>query len=408
MKTFNFQQTHIDTAINLFKQRQIALAKPKIAISWLQNLEEKLLIHLQTLGYCTLALPLKNNSQAFVFFASQFSTLEKDNPNYQLSYKTILKNPNLKTGILAALSLFPSPNLQTELVELYQQCPQLRQNLWQFWHEIGAEIPIALLHQAEADHHDSQLAFNAITYAADSPYINLDFFQNYYSKLLQKKSLSFQQVWQPAIWGGMLRGDPEALIALRLAIELTTDEKQLDKLLYLAAISGDINFITILRQYAQRQPQSGIYLISRYGRKEIIPDILNALSNIQTAKIAALAWEWLFGNELPSKPRLTLINDPSITSVDEIPDSTIAHQHWQQQSQSHDRWLLGNALTVANLIERCQQWSGVMGKDLQTQLAYMLKKPLGCGINHWQLHRIKYLKSYLKRAMHEKSNLVAS
>ena len=195
------QQPHIAAAANLYAQRQqsfIIGSLPSISIA---HIERRLMAHLQLLSQSRLSQKITQEIDLFILIAANQRSLASD---------YLRQFPGYHAAIFAALSLVMDDNQQ--LVELYQQQPALRAALWQFWHEYGIAVPSPLINQAESDS-NRQIRQAAIIYAADNPQCHLEFFQTYYRVLWEKNTAHVFSpvVYTAAIWGGLVRGDEDAL-----------------------------------------------------------------------------------------------------------------------------------------------------------------------------------------------------
>jgi hypothetical protein len=201
------------------------------------------------------------------------------------------------------------------------------------------------------------------------------------------------------LWGGLVRGDDAAVIALRRAIEREPNDMQRLDLLRLAALTGDAEYFPIFESLTQHVPQLAYHFLGLYGRPDGVEMILQGLSHPRTALHAELAWWWVSGQTLPKKPRLSVVGEESLDedledNVGFVPDALPAQQWWiKQKKDSALRYLQGQPLNRARIQATLKQYAGMISHDLIDLLAMQNQQALLIGTHTWHDARVRKLQA---------------
>lgn len=401
-------QTHWDSALVLYRQRDSWPWRPLGDAAPLLRLEQHLRLHLHVLARCpeTAAREPQETADCFVRLASLLSSPEQETRQeaYRQAGELLSAGGPLGLGASQALALFCPPPDDRALLDLYRSQPSLRPTLFGLWREQGFQVPAALHHQGELQDRDPELQQAALAYAADTPQVGPELFRAYYQPLLgtPRPGKTNPEALQAALWGGLVRGGRDLIPALLRAIELAAEQQQQLALLRLAALSGEEQFYPVLRQRMETDPQHGCRLLALYGRPRALEDLLNALERAPAMEAAAAAWLWLTGQRLGRKPRLSLVGGEDDDSSDEtMPDSAAAKAWLQQHRGSFEpasRLFQGQPMTPALLLQAADTLAGQGDADLLDLLAIHLGRPLGIRPCAWRSRRSQTLAALQKNA----------
>jgi hypothetical protein len=219
----------------------------------------------------------------------------------------------------------------------------------------------------------------------------MDIFRTHYLPLLSGKTQFDVGIVEVALWGGMVRSDPDAIRALSIALSNTTSTKDHAKLLRLAALSGAAEFFAPLLQAAESEPDTGYPLLVLFGQKSVMPELLKALENARSMEAAANAFTQLSDQILPRIPRLTVVGeeeeDETEDEASQIPDVKFARTWWDKHQASwkaEDRWLFGKPANTAHLAAMSKKYAGCFGSDVMALLALAQKAPLNIPSEIWR------------------------
>lgn len=396
-----YAQTHWDSALVLFRQRDAWPLRPLGDAAPLLRLEQQLRLHLHVLARCpeTSAREPQETAECFLWLASLLSSPELANRQsaYRQAGELLIAGGPLGLGAWQAMALFCPPTDDPAPVELYRSQPSLRPVLFGLWREQGFQVPAALYHQGELQDRNPELQQAALAYAADNPQVGPELFRAYYQPLLgtPRPVKNHPEALHAALWGGLVRGGRDLTPALLRAIELTSEPQQQLSLLRLAALSGDEQFYPVLRQRLATDPRHGCRLLALYGRPRVLEDLLDALDLGPAMEAAASAWMWLTGQRLGRKPRLSLVggDEDDVTGAT-MPDSTAAKAWLQQHRGSFadgSRLFQGQPMTPALLFQAADSLAGQGDADLLDLLAIHLGRPLGIRPNSWRTRRSETL-----------------
>ncbi len=392
--TITYTQTHWDSALVLFRQRSAWQRRELSDAAPLERLEKLLRLHFHVLSRCPQTAERKPQKapDTFVKLASLLSSSDvKIRHQAVRQAAEVLSAGGPKSeGAYAALALFAPPEDDRCLLELYQDHEKLRPLLFRLWRDQGFQVPPALYNRAELQGRDPALQLAALAYAADSPRAGLETFRAYYQPLLgAARPLDIgSAALCAALWGGMVRGDRELGRALRRAIELeATDAGQL-ALLRLAALSADVELYPVLRSLLNTNPQAACRFMALYGHPEALRDLAGALEKAASMEAAARAWQWSTGSGLARKPRLSLLDAKTETTMDETMPDSAAAKTWLQLNlegnPSEVRWFQGRRMSTGTLTEAAIQCAGQGDADIIDLLALHRGGPLGISPNTWR------------------------
>ena len=177
----------------------------------------------------------------------------------------------------------------------------LRPTLFRLFRKQMQSLPIAMVNAAAtAEGSADALKIEALRYAAANADIGLDIFRSHYAPLLTGKNQFDARIVEAAIWGGMLRCDPDATRAISIAITNTPSPKYRAQLLRLAALTGAAEYLPLLLNAAETEPNTGYPLLVLYGQKSVMPELLKALEAAHTMEQAAAAYTQLTDQLLPA------------------------------------------------------------------------------------------------------------
>lgn len=393
MKVTNFQ-THWDSALVLFRQRDAWPLQELGDAAPLERLEQALRLHFHVLARCPEVVELQPEKTAdcFVWLASQFSSpdFKVRQRGHRQAGEILVEGEGKGLGAYAALCLFSPPEDDHGTLDLYRNHEKLRPILFSLWREQGFQVPGALYNRAELQRRDPELQQAALAYAADNPKVSLELFRAYYQPLLgvARPVGVTSGVMCAALRGGLLRGDRDIPGALRRAIELEASSADQATLLRLGALCGDAKLYPVLRSRLKTQPQDGARLLALYARPEALVDLHAALDSAPAMNSAADAWYWMTGQRLARKPRLSLVGgEAQETTGATMPDSEAAHV-WLEQNRANfseeARLLWGCPMSIPLLQAAAQNFAGRGDADLLDLLAVHLQRPLGLTAGGWR------------------------
>ena len=424
----SYTEAHTTSAIDLYELRQSWLTETDIHANAFEGVEERLCA---SLYHCASSLQSvvpdnaetdtdrpedadtpepKTEAECFVFLASHLISTQAAtrNAGYDLAHQWLTQDAAKSAAAEASLSLYPQlnpiPPDNTPLLKLYEEQEALRPTVLRLIRKQMQALPIALINTAAtAETSTAALKGEALAYAAARPEIGPDIFRTHYQPLLTGKTQFDAAVIEAAIWGGMLRGDADATRAISAALTHISTAKERASLLRLAALSGAAEFLPLLLQACENDPDpdTGYYLLTLYGQKSVMPELLRAMENAHTIEAAATAFNQLSDHLLPRIPRLTVVGE---TADDEeaddedtpehIPDIKAARTWWdnnQANWKTDERWLAGRPTTVPHLQAFTQKYAGSLGRDVMARLALAQKAPLNIASDTWRARQYQLL-----------------
>jgi hypothetical protein len=274
----------------------------------------------------------------------------------------------------------------------------LRPTLFRLYRKQMQALPIAMVNTAAtAETSADTLKIEALRYAAVNADIGMDVFRTHYLPLLSGKAQFDARIVEAAIWGGMLRNDPDATRVISVAIAITPSPKYRTQLLRLAALTGAAEYLPLLLQAAESTPATGYPLLVLYGQKSVMPELLKALENARSMEAAASAFNQLTDQILPRVPRLTVVGEEEADDEEDaphIPDIKAARAWWDKHQtnwKADERWLFGKPATTAHLIALTKKHAGRFGQDITALLALSQKAPLNIPTEIWRARQQQLL-----------------
>ncbi|MDO8990759.1 MAG: hypothetical protein Q7U91_14135 [Sideroxyarcus sp.] len=401
----NYTATNTENASDLYELRQGWLDATDIHASAFESVEERLC---SSIYHCARALrmvkPENESSPAdkkkeptkepdcFIFLASHINSPQSATTaaGYDLAYQWLAQDAAKAAAAEAALSLYPEAD-NSKLLKLYDEQEALRPTLFRIYRKQMQALPIAMVNTAAtAESSADALKIEALRYAAVNADIGMDVFRTHYLPLLSGKAQFDARIVEAAIWGGMLRSDPDATRVISAAISLNPSPKYRIQLLRLAALSGASEYLPLLLQAAETDPATGYPLLVLFGHKSVMPELLKALENPRSMEQAAAAFSQLTDQLLPRIPRLTVVGEEETDEEDaapQIPDIKAARAWWDKHQagwKAEERWLFGKPANAVHLAAMSKKHAGSFGRDLMALLALAQKAPLNIPSEIWR------------------------
>jgi hypothetical protein len=408
MTQFPLEQRHGKQARELYSLRAQLLKRHLTGSRSLLELERRLSVHLDILS-CMNAeagAPDGDDTQRFLHIATALQT--EDEQSQQETCRQALEqlcDDNLdNTPLQDAFALYP-PAFEM-LQSLYQALPEARAAIFSLWRRQCVKLPPGLLNQAELQRENPRLQHEALAYAANHSACGLELFRTYYTPLLNSSAPTLDEtLLEPVLWGGLVRGDPDAPSALRRAVEQAVSNEVRAGLLRLMALNGAPEHLPILLESARQSNGVDTRTLALSGRAEVAELLLERLSQPRYAQAAHDDWIFLTGHPLPERPMLMRV-DPRGESAETpseaeqasglVPDSQVARLWWEHHRAAwgEQRWVMGQPGDSARLITLCRHFAGESAADLMDLLALQLKRPLGLSPRWgWQSLRLDHLKA---------------
>jgi hypothetical protein len=402
---------HAESATDLYNLWQGWLDATDIHASAFEGVEDRLR---SSLDHCACALrmdePVDESStqpkkeptkeaDCFVFLASHIGSPRPatSDAGYGLAYRWLAQDAGKSAAAEAALSLYP-PTDNTTLFTLYSEQESLRPALFRIFRKQIQAIPVAMVNTAAtAETSADALKIEALRYAAANADIGMDVFRTHYLPLLSGKTNFNTRIMEVAIWGGMLRSDPDASRAISVALSHTHSPQYRTQLLRLAALTGAAEYLPLLLNAAESDPDTGYPLLVLFGQKSVMPELLKALEIAHTMEQAAAAFSQLSDQMLPRVPRLTVVDEEEDDAEDDaqrIPDVRAARDWWdkhQAKWQAGERWLFGKPANAVHLTAMSKKHAGSFGRDLMALLALAQKAPLNIPTEIWRARQQQLL-----------------
>jgi hypothetical protein len=410
-----YTAAHTESATDLYGLRLSWLDETDIHASAYESVEERLCA---SLYHCANALSLDESAgeslqtenkkeptkeaDCFVFLASHVNSPKPaaSAAGYDLAYQWLMKDSGKATAAEAVFSLYPEAD-NSRLFKLYDEQEALRPTLFSIFRKQMLSLPIDMVNAAAvAESSPAALKLEALRYAAANTDFGMDIFRTHYLPLLSGITQFDAGIVDAAIWGGMVRSDPDAIHALSVALSNTTSTKDRAKLLRLAALSGVAEFLPQLVQAAESDPDTGYPLLVLFGKKSVMPELLRALENARSMEAAANAFTQLSDQILPRIPRLTVVGEEEEDETEEdapqIPDVKFARTWWdkhQAKWKADERWLFGKLANTAHLAAMNKKYAGSFGSDVLALLALAQKAPLNIPTEIWRTRQQQLLAS---------------
>ncbi|VAW70709.1 hypothetical protein MNBD_GAMMA12-2382 [hydrothermal vent metagenome] len=420
------------------RQRQTILKKPWADAIALASVEHRLRKYLFVLSHYVdekEAEPSKEY-EVFVYLARRILAYNEETKiqgwNKAIDY---LAEPGDKeNGASSALILLPPYGDHKQLLATaYNDVEALQPAIIKLWQKTNTKISIELIQRSDLLSTSNEFQIAALEYAARSEDFTLDFFEGFYMALISGQGEVHEHLLAPAIDAGLLRGDNNAKTAILRGIEQITDPEITLKLLRLAALSGDNQFLPVLESFTHTAPEHAYHLLALHGNKGAIPIMIEGLKNASQLEYAEQGWDLLTDVKLPQVPRMYLAAnseddfdeesnfsaenntddddfelggdfDEEENKEDTVSDVRVAEQWWADNSDSwqhENRYLKGQLAHSQGLAKIIQTTAGLITADLLEALvleqAQEQKQPLASTADHsdsWCEHRNEFLQQY--------------
>jgi hypothetical protein len=403
---------HTENAIDLYELRLSWLTETDISVNEFTSVEARLNASLYDAtpvptiarqhGDAAQAKPQKEpthpkeptkEAECFVYLASRINAADLDTVHaaYELAYQWLALEAGKAAAAEAVFSLYPEAD-HSKLLKLYDEHEPLRPTLFRIFRKQMLTLPLAMVSAAaHPDNATPALTVEALHYAAAHPDLGLDLFRTHYVPLLSGRTQFEASIIEAALWGGLVRSDPDAITALGAALNHTDAATERANLLRLAALTGQSDFLPLLLSAAESDPDTGYPLLVLYGQKNVMPALLSALETAHTIEQAATAFNLITDQILPRIPRLTVVGEETDDDDEgepaQIPDIKAAHTWWQHNQarwKTDERWLFGKSATSAHLIALSKKHAGQFGCDLLALMALSQKAPLNIPWEIWR------------------------
>ncbi|VAW94442.1 hypothetical protein MNBD_GAMMA21-2122 [hydrothermal vent metagenome] len=394
--------THLNSARALYRQRMGLLQSSRVDMQSMLDLEFRMRVHIHVLANQIdedQAEP-EQAADAFIYLAARFSSKDEVHQASaaQQACEWLLEDSPVAHGARDALMLFPLPDAYSVMQKTYRDVESLRPVLIYILTQQGAHLPKSLTHQAELQNQDPFLQAQTLYYAANDHKSDAGMFRDYYDSLLDDNKIEEldHSALVAAIWGGLVRGEDDAWVALQRAIANEGDDIQRLDFLRFAALSGKEQYFPMLANVAEHAPEVGYHFLALHGQTQSVQAILDGLIHPRTANYAEQAWWWVSGQILPKMPRLAVVGEENDTDnieledeVGYVPDAKPA-QHWwaKQQQDASARWLQGQSFSISTVHKLMTQYSGVISNDLFDLYAITTHTPLRLGNYIWHDTRL--------------------
>lgn len=390
-----YLDTHLEVAAALYRQKKLWLKQAEVGSHSMASLEHRQRVHIHVLSYTidpNEAVPEKEH-ELYVYLARRLQSNDQGirNQAYDLTLELLVGNNSQQQASCQALLNYPQ-STNEKLVNLFQTNEEVQPVLFNLWRDQSIFIDMAIVN-AVVNHSNPEIASAALHYAAGKKEFGLDIFQAALASLFSENeqfSIATDSLVS-ALWGSMLRGDPEINRKISTAIAKTPSENS-EAIIRLAALSGDDELYQLVEAWAVSHPGPGLHLLALTGRKQAANVLLDYLENGRETVLAAHAWTWLTGQQLPMVPRMKLVSDDGKSApgaaldVPLIPDSSLAVSWWQQHKdhwQDEARKISGEQFSEYFLLKRAKQVCGLVGQDLKDLLVLSLGEPLSISSNTW-------------------------
>ena len=401
---------HSENAVDLYDLRLSWLNETDIHASAFESVEERLSVSINHIGRTLGSNDPENDTsqtekkkepskeaECFTLLASHISSPQPliSAAGYDLTCQWLTLDAAKSAAAETALSLYPDDD-PAKLLKLYDEQETLRPSLFRIFRKQILALPLAMVNTAAtAESSTSALKIEALQYAAECADIGLDIFRTHYLPLLSGRTHFDAGIVEAAIWGGMVRSDADATKAISAALSHAGSATDHAKLMRLAALTGNPDFLPLLLMAAENDPGTGYPLLVLFGQKSVIPELLNAMEFAQTIEQAAKAFGLLTDQNLPRVPRLTVVGeetDDVEEDAPQTPDIKVARAWWDKHQatwKAEERWLYGKPATTSHLIAMSKKHAGSFGRDVMALLALAQKVPLNIPSEIWRARQMQ-------------------
>jgi len=394
-----YLDTHMEVAAALYRQRKLWLKQAEVGCHSMANLEHRQRVHVHVLSHIidpNETVPEKEH-ELYVYLTRRLQSSDQDTQNtaYDLAREFLVGNTMQQQASYRALLDYPESSNEG-LIKLFNAYEEVQPVLFNLWRDQSIVIDPAIVNAA-VNQANPELVTAALQYAASKKKFGMDIFQAALASLSSENeqfSIATDSL-VPALWGSMLRGDPEINRKINTVIAKTPSEN-CEAIIRLAALSGDDELYQLVEAWAVSHPDPGLHLLALTGRKQAASFLLEHLKNGRETIFAAHAWTWLTGQNLPMHPRMQLVSDDGKSAPDAatdmplIPDSSLAVSWWRQYKdhwQDETRKISGEQFSEYILRKRAKQVCGLYGQDLKDLLVLSLGEPLSISGNAWIINQ---------------------
>lgn len=414
---------HTETATDLYELRDIWLRETELYANAIESVETRLAAKLCLIADTLTIEETENENTAvakkeepttepecFIFLASHINSqlASISNRGYELAYQWLALDASKSVAADAALTLYP-PTDKARLFKLYDEQESLRPTLFRLYRKQMQALPRDLVTIATtADSASTPLKIEALHYAAANPEIGQDLFRSHYLPLLSGAAEWDASILIAALWGGLVRGDPDATKAIRAALSQQTTAEAQTQLMRLAALSGQDEFLPLINMALEANPDTGYPLLVLFGKKSVMPALLKGLETAHSMEHAAASYTKLTDQILPRVPRLSVVGEDSDDAEDtpeQIPDIKAAHAWWnahQANWKSDERYLFGKATSPIHLTAQSKKHAGRFGCDIMALLALSQQAPLNIPDETWRIRQTHLLDAQATTKPHPK------
>lgn len=391
---------HYTSAKTLYRQRMGLLQSKRVNMQFMLEIEKRLRKHLKLLAGKIDAREKQPEQIAdiFVYLATRLISSDKNQQRLaaNLACDWLQDDSPVSFGARDALILFPIPEVYHVIRKMYCNVEKLRSVLLYILIQQGIYLPESLYRLAGSEPKDAEISAQLLHYAANNRHSDVNLFRPYYSPLVDGAPLHEQEhsLLVAAIWGGLIRGDVDARIALQLAVEKENDETQQLEYLRLAALSGQEKYFRVIQQLAEYAPEVGYHFLALHGSRHSVEQILTGLAHPRTSPYAEQAWWWVSGQTLARKARLSLVgqlsnHSPYDDEIGSVPDAALAEQWWaMQKSDSSYRWLHGKEYSHSRVLQLMKIYSGQASSDMMDLYALSAQSPVQISEYSWHFERL--------------------
>jgi hypothetical protein len=383
---------HMDSAVLLYRQRCRKHQTALMDAGLMARQEQQLQAHLFVLRrFAPLFTSPSKEAEFFIDLAARLlspsEAFQKEGCDHALAL--LEEEDPARRAAFQALALFPPPEADERLVELYREKKSLRPLLFDLWREQSRTIPAGLVSVAELRGNDTTLQIAALRYAAGQPGIGIELFNAYYKGLLSGAGRPEKSghLMATALWGGLMRGEKNLAKPLLRCIESETDEKSMYHLLRLAAIMAQPDTIDIIRQYGKKHPEEAAELLALHGTGPALAALYEFGATGDLPQGILDAWKWVSGLDLEPGARLRVVPPEGKPGLE--PDASSIDHWWQNRPELGEgqRMLMGQTLTPGHLADQCRAWAGRFSRNLLDLLSFTIGSPLGVTAGALQMTR---------------------
>ncbi len=407
MSAFPLEERHSEQAKELYELRARLLARSMTSSRSILDLERRLAVHLRVLARLSELdfSPTGGDAERFLHFATALQSDDEEalRETVRAALEQALDSSLNEQPLQDAFALYPPAT--DLLIEHYKITAGAGVFLFRHWRQQQIDLPASLVNQAELQREDQALQREALAYAANHPRYGTEIFRAYYEPFLNSITQIplHETLWEPVIWGGLIRGDGDAELALRRAVERASTTEVRSRLLRVMALNAAPDHQPVLLEAFETSPRFDTRWWALTGRSDGVSYLLDALGKPERANSVEEDWRFLTGTTLPKRPALMLVDEEGGTvdpepgtkgEVRMVPDSHYAQAWWEahQATWGQGRWIMGQADEADWLFSLCRDYTGRVLDDLMDRLVLKLQRPIAVrGYSGWQHLRLQEL-----------------